>query len=159
MGDDTVAGVLTREHREIDAGIEAFLAGLDRGEVDRPALGSAFAALRRHIYIEEEFLFPPVREAGLMMPVMVMLREHAELWQQMARIDALLEDRPVADDATVRRCRELLGQLDQHNMKEEPIIYPHAALDLSEAQLAEVAGLLASGRTPEGWVCAGLRGA
>ena len=44
-----VADALTREHHEIDAGIEAFARALDGGELDPSPLLRAFAALRRHI--------------------------------------------------------------------------------------------------------------
>lgn len=152
----TVAQVLTREHREIDAGIEEFLAGLDRGEVHPEPLRTAFAALQRHIYVEEEYLFPPIRQAGLMMPIMVMVREHGTLWKQMAEITALLDadEAPPVDGPVVARCRELLGQLDQHNSKEEPIVYPHTATEITEPDAVAVIELLDSGKTPEGWVCA-----
>ena len=46
--------------------------------------------LRRHIYLEEEFLFPPLRAAGMMAPLFVMVRQHGELWDAMRALDALL---------------------------------------------------------------------
>lgn len=85
---DTLSAALEREHHEIDAGLEAFLDGLDSGEVRRDELTRAADALRRHIYLEEEILFPPIRDAGLVPPILVMLREHGEIWQTL---DALEE--------------------------------------------------------------------
>ncbi len=162
-----LAEALTHEHHEIDAGIGAFAASLDAAaaggdpiEVD--VLRGALDGLRRHIYLEEVFLFPPIRAAGLMMPIMVMLREHAELWQRMDRIEQLVDAQSAdpaesADRRTtlITTCRELLALLDQHNSKEEPIIYPRAGVDLSGKQREELATLLQTGRTPEGWVCQG----
>jgi hemerythrin-like domain-containing protein len=154
----TLAEILTAEHREIDAGIEAFLDALDEGRSDSGRLIAAIAALRRHIYIEEEFLFPPIRQAGLVMPVMVMQREHGVLWTQLDRLAENLPDpdRPpghlVGD-----QCRELLRQLDAHNSKEEPVIYSHAAQQLSQSDAAAVHALLESGTTPSGWTCVALR--
>lgn len=82
-------------------------------------------ALRRHIYLEEEFLFPPLREAGLVAPIFVMLREHGELWDTLEAIEAQLRagggDGPLAASSET-----LLGQLERHNFKEESIVYPQA---------------------------------
>jgi regulator of cell morphogenesis and NO signaling len=69
----TLGSALEREHREIDGGIEKFAAGLEAGGMDTEPLLQAMAGLRRHIYLEEEFLFPPLRANGMMMPIFVML--------------------------------------------------------------------------------------
>lgn len=155
MATTNLADLLTREHRDIDGGIERFVAGLDRGAVDPDPLLSAFAALRRHIYLEELFLFPPIRRAGLAMPVMVMLREHGTLWRLMDSVAALLAADSSAAELQLG-CRELLAELDRHNSKEEPIIYPHADSDLTGAATAELAEFLRTGSMPDGWVCEAL---
>ena len=147
-----LAAALTREHHEIDAVLEDFVAALERGEVRRDSLLTAFEALRRHIYLEEVFVFPPIREAGLLMPVLVMLREHGDLWRTMDTLTELL-DRAGDDDTLREACRGLLARLEQHNAKEEPIIYPHSETDLSEDATAELARFLQDGRMPEGWTC------
>lgn len=151
----SLSAALMREHHEIDAGIEAFVADLDDGGMDPEPLLNAFEALRRHIYLEEEFLFPPIRQAGLQMPVMVMVREHGTLWQLMDALTELinLTDPAEVDDVLLSTCRDLLGRLDQHNRKEEPIIYPHAEIDLTAEAIAELAEFLQTGSTPAGWVC------
>ncbi len=77
----SLSDALTREHRDIDTGIRAFVVDLERGVVSPEPLLSAFEALRRHIYLEEAFLFPPIRQAGVLMPILVMLREHGTLWR------------------------------------------------------------------------------
>jgi hemerythrin-like domain-containing protein len=155
----SLSDALTREHRDIDGGIEAFVADLDRDAVTPEPLLTAFEALRRHIYLEEEFLFPPIRQAGLLMPVMVMIREHGALWQLMDALTELLADNDPGDvdDELLSTCRALLDQLDQHNSKEEPIIYPHADADLDEQAAAHLVDFLESGSTPAGWVCEAVR--
>jgi iron-sulfur cluster repair protein YtfE (RIC family) len=111
------------------------------------------AALRRHIYLEEEFLFPPLRQAGLMAPIFVMLREHGELWRSMDQLDAAL----AAEESVGDLCRELLRQLDAHNSKEEPIIYPQADAGLSPHAAEQLMDFLTAAHTPDGWVCQGAR--
>ncbi|HEY5221785.1 MAG TPA: hemerythrin domain-containing protein [Microbacteriaceae bacterium] len=153
MAESTLGSALEREHRDIDGGIEAFAAGLAAGGTDTEPLIRAMTGLRRHIYLEEEFLFPPLREAGMVMPIFVMLREHGELWTTMDSVDALL----VADtdsETVLSACRELLAQLDAHNSKEEPIIYTKADTILTQEASAELAAFLSAGQMPAGWVCA-----
>jgi regulator of cell morphogenesis and NO signaling len=151
MPGDTLRAALEREHREIDRGIEAFIAR--PGDPDSATrLAEAIQALRRHIYLEEFFLFPPLRDAGVAMPVMVMLREHGELWRCADAMSAQL-----GDGADSRRlgdaCDGLLQQLDRHNTKEEPIIYPLADTALTAEASTELARFLATGQAPEGWIC------
>lgn len=145
----TLAEALEREHREIDEGIGEFLSEPRQ----TAALTGAMGALRRHIYLEEQFLFPPLREAGMIAPIFVMLREHGEMWTSLAALDAGLaagdRARPLSDEA-----RELLGRLEAHNTKEEQILYSQADSVLTAAASAELLGFIATGRLPDGWVCA-----
>ncbi len=152
MAERSLASALEREHHEIDGEIEAFIAGLDEGRLNPEPLTEALTALRRHIYLEEAILFPPIRDGGLVMPIFVMVREHGELWRAMEALSELLE--AGADAALLQRtCRALLAQLDQHNQKEEPVIYPHADTGLPDQVSAELARFMATGRMPDGWVC------
>ncbi len=147
-----LSAALEREHCEIDREIETFIQKLDSGSVQTDALTAALEALRRHIYLEETFVFPPIREAGMTMPIFVMMREHGQLWQTMDTLTHLLAE---GDDT--RRleltCHHLLDQLHRHNTKEEPIIYPHADTDLPPHTSAELTRFIRTGRAPEGWVC------
>ena len=145
MAGMTLGAALEREHREIDSGIETYLAQSD----DRNSLQRAMAGLRRHIYLEEAFLFPPLRAAGMFGPIMVMLREHGELWQTMEGLDAQLADGAAAEQS----CRRLLGLLARHNEKEEPIVYPQADQVLPGQDAADLHAFLRSGDLPPGWVC------
>ena len=145
--DKSLSAVLVHEHHEIDAGIEAFLAGLSLGETRMQELTRAVEALRRHIYLEEEFLFPPLRAAGMIPPVLVMLREHGEIWRTLDAIQILDPD---ADREGAReRCGELLAQLASHNAKEEPIIYPQGDAVLTDEAKRDLRGFIDSGRMPQ----------
>lgn len=68
MTEETLSAALEHEHRDIDGGIEEHAAQLRTGSADPAPIVRAMAGLRRHIYLEEEFIFPPLREAGMMMP-------------------------------------------------------------------------------------------
>lgn len=147
MPDEPLSVALEREHHDIDRGIAAFIENQDA-----EALTTALDALRRHIYLEEVLLFPPVRQGGLVMPIFVMTREHGEIWHTMDALDTMLSD---GSDAEPLRetCRRLLAQLELHNMKEEPVIYPHADTGLPPETGAELARFLQSGSMPDAWVC------
>lgn len=137
MADETsLAQALTNEHHEIDAGIEQFRQALLEGKTVAALaepLRQAMTALRRHIYLEEEFAFPPIRQGGLTMPIMVMEREHGVLWGQM---DDLEEELDTFDDASAteyeRRaladaCDEMLGVLESHNSTADHLSAPGRA--------------------------------
>lgn len=151
METGTLGAALEREHHEIDEGVERF-SSEELGAGERvESLRRAIAALRRHIFLEEAYLFPPMK-ADLAMPTMVMLREHGEIWRNLDRIEAGL-DHDQSEEATREACRQLLVQLDLHNSKEEPIFYESADETLSEAQTAVLKDLVDDGEMPEGWVC------
>ena len=158
MGIEGLAGALEREHREIDEGIAAFTAGLRSGNHDRQSVNRAVRALRRHIYLEEEFLFPLLcgANAGLAAPVFVMLREHGQLWQTLdaleRELDASIDG---ADSASeLKLCRQLAVQLLHHNLKEQKILYPVADELLTASAAARLRALFGSAELPDSWVCA-----
>lgn len=166
-----LAAVLLREHHEIDAGIEAFAARAGKlGEQEAPAglaewaqpLTNAMCALRRHIYLEEVIVFPKIRLGGLMMAVMVMIREHGEIWRAMDVLEGQLAEIAAApgqiasgvDRASlIEGCRNMLALLDDHNMKEEPVIYPHLDTDLDPETEQLLTDFLRDGAMPPDWVC------
>jgi regulator of cell morphogenesis and NO signaling len=150
METESLAAVLEREHHEIDAGIAAFTAAPG----DPQPLARAIRALRRHIYLEEEFLFPLLGEAepALRAPVFVMLREHAQIW---AALDTL--EREPAPGTALVLCRQLTVRLLHHNLKEEKILYPQADDALPPAAAGRLRAFLGSGELPEGWVCTKAR--
>jgi hypothetical protein len=150
METESLAAALEREHHEIDEGIAAFTASPG----DPQPLGRAIRALRRHIYLEEEFLFPLLRQAepGLAAPVFVMLREHAQIW---ATLDAL-EREPTPGTGLVL-CRQLTIRLLHHNLKEERVLYPRADDVLPPATASRLRAFLGSGELPRGWVCVKAR--
>jgi len=150
--DESLSALLEREHHEIDAGVEAFVAGIPLGEVRADQLNRAADALRRHVYLEEEFLFPPLRVAGMLPPILVMLREHGQLWRTLDEVQAM--DLAAEGVAAGQRCEQLLAQLAAHNTKEEPIIYPQGDAVLDETATTQLREFIRAGQLPDGWVCA-----
>lgn len=142
---------LEHEHRLIDAGIESYLNTEEVPlEQRRNDLGRALRLLRRHIYFEEDHLFPLLRAAGLAGPISVMTREHRQMWFVIDRL--LVEDTP----ATTALCRDLLGRLATHNWKEEGVVYAKARELLPEADRVVLSGYLSQTEVPEGWASEGF---
>ena len=152
----TLSAALEQEHHDIDQGLESFVAGLAAGERRTDALNAAISSLRRHIYLEEEFLFPSLRAGGFVAPVFVMIREHGEIWRSLDALEADVAAN-TATAATADVCRTLASQLESHNGKEEQILYPQADRVLTAPASGELGAFMQTGQMPEGWVCAGAR--
>lgn len=152
MSDNPLSEALEREHRDIDAGIDAFTSLAADAQVQPEPLTVALAALRRHIYLEEEFVFPPLYAAGMTAPLFVMLREHGQIWASMDALDrALATGASHAELALL--CKQLATQLQHHNLMEERIVYPEADRGLAGDQAAQLRRFLDTGRVPDGWTC------
>ena len=149
---ESLAAALEREHHEIDDGIAAFTASPGNPQ----SLTRAIRALRRHIYLEEEFLFPLLRQAepGLAAPVSVMLREHAQISATLKPLERELHD---GTGTGLVLCRQLTVRLLHHNLKEERILYPRADDVLPPAATGRLGRSCGSESCPRGG-CAPRRG-
>lgn len=159
MTDQTLSAALEREHQQVDAGIGAFLARLAGGTVDADGLNTTLTALRRHIYLEEEILFPPLRQGARMVSIFGMIRGHGEIWHTMDTLASLSMPLSLSatgggeHDALREACRQLLTLLEAHNKVEEAVIYSAADIDLEPAKATELADFMKTGKRPDGWVC------
>lgn len=148
----TLAEELRSEHTNIDIGIEMFASGLAAGKPAPEILLTALTTLRRHIYLEETILFPPLQDAEMLGPVIVMLRDHGRMWTLMEQLERLLRldafGAPLSD-----LCQSLIEQLQAHNSVEEQIIYPQTDAASGDLVAGEARAFLASGAIPNGWVC------
>jgi regulator of cell morphogenesis and NO signaling len=151
MDSGILGAALEREHREIDQGIEEFSSAQAEGGHRVESLTRAMQGLRRHIYLEEELLFPSMGSA-LAIPMGVMLREHGEIWRTLDALESQLSEGDPTD-SVLGTCRALMSQLDAHNSKEEPIFYTRADTALTTSTSAQLRSFLDLGRMPDGWVC------
>lgn len=144
--------VLEHEHHRIDETFAAFVTALERGNVDSASFKAAGDDLRHHIYVEETYHFPPLREAGMMGPIMVMLAEHGRMWDLLDSIQqGIDQSRPAAE--LLELWTQLATTIADHNMKEEHILYP-AGDNLLDAETAsQILRALESGELPSDWEC------
>jgi hypothetical protein len=140
----TIAGFLTDDHRHCDETFVATERLVVDGRWDEAGLkcGEFADAIRRHFAREENLLFPAFEETTGMTtgPTAVMRMEHRQILQMLESLqDALARcDRNDCLGLT----ETLLMLMQQHNAKEENILYPMSDRVLG----ARAAGLVANMR-------------
>ncbi len=130
---NTISAYMADDHRRCD---ELFAEAEQRvGDGDWTAAKDGFntmrSAIEHHFSMEEEVLFPEFEQVtgSSMGPTQVMRHEHEQmrqLFQEMA--DAVTGQQA---DAYLGASETLLILMQQHNAKEEQILYP-----MTDAQLA-----------------------
>jgi hemerythrin-like domain-containing protein len=124
----------TSDHRACDAVWAELESAASAGEKERTdELFAEFdKAMRRHFEMEEQVLFPALEEAMNMPgmgPVQVMRGEHD---QMRAVLDQMREELAGGDpEAMLDHGDTLLMLIQQHNVKEENILYPMAEQSLT----------------------------
>lgn len=125
---DLISSFLTRDHRRCDQ----LLAACETAVSKRvwKAAGEASAdlrdALHRHFALEEELLFPEVEQASPMAagPTSIMRMEHEQMRQLLADLGQSIRD--CDRGACLGELETLHFLSQQHNAKEEGILYPIA---------------------------------
>lgn len=148
----TVSAFLETQHRWIDERFERFRQSVLAGQIDAEPFLEAATALHRHIYLEEEILFPEVEARGLVGPTAVMAQEHGEICRFLGGIQDLI--RTNAEPPRVGGAfTALLGLLEEHNFKEERVLYPSADQLLDPWDRARLLEQLKEAQVPESWRC------
>ena len=124
----TIAGRLIGEHRECD---DLFARAEEAAATRDPttttaALGRFVADMERHLRREEEVLFPEfeARTGHTQGPTEVMRNEHRQMRRLFADMSVSLQ--ALDFDRLLGQCETLLMLMQQHNVKEEQILYPMA---------------------------------
>jgi len=137
---DTIRELMSHDHRQCD---ELFVA-VEVAVGDRAWDASVAAfdrfgkAMLSHFKAEESVLFPAFEErTGMRMgPTQVMRGEHAQMRELIEAAEAALSARDASDYSGY--AETLLIMMQQHNMKEENVLYPMCDQHLSDQH----AGLL-----------------
>ncbi|NMG72810.1 hemerythrin domain-containing protein [Parazoarcus communis] len=134
-----LATLMTNDHRACDHALaSAEKHVLQRNwPAARLALGRFADMLSAHFDAEEQTLFPRFEAATGMTggPTAVMRAEHAEMRILLDNLQAAIDGQD--GDEFAGEAETLLIMIQQHNMKEENILYP-----ICDARLAEQAGEL-----------------
>ena len=123
---ETIRELLTDDHRQCDdlfAVVERTVAAGEWEKADA-AFARFCAAMLNHFDIEESTLFPEfeARTGMTMGPTQVMRGEHRQMRELLAAAEVSLGARD-ADDYS-GYAETLLIMAQQHNMKEENVLYP-----------------------------------
>lgn len=135
----TLSPVLMAEHRDCDdrfAVLEQALRAQDWPLASSGCTQFVQATLA-HFAVEESLLFPALEAASGMSrgPTTMMRHEHEQMRELMAELQTCVA---AADaDAAQGVADTLLVLMQQHNMKEENILYP-----MCDSQITDVASLL-----------------
>lgn len=124
----------TTDHRRCDALWADLETAVDSGDLGQAAalFEGFYAAMNRHLDMEETVLFPAFEAASGMSgggPTFVMRREHDQMrgvLRQMAGAAAIEDFDEVVDQGDT-----LLMLIQQHNLKEEGMLYPMAEMHLA----------------------------
>ncbi|SON49758.1 hemerythrin domain-containing protein [Vibrio tapetis] len=122
----TIQGFMTQHHKTCDdllVEAEAMLANKDW-----PAFATQWAQFEKetlhHFDLEEQILFPAFEEQTGMTagPTMVMRQEHAQVKAMMQQMAAAIEQQDI--ERAMGSSESIMIFIQQHNMKEEQILYP-----------------------------------
>ena len=118
-----------QDHRDCDARWADVEELLDTQDVDaaRPAWQKFNTGMRRHLAMEEEVLFPAFESAAKMAgggPTAVMRMEHQQMRGLLDQIESAMESGDTEQALDIGDT--LLMLIQQHNIKEEGMLYPMA---------------------------------
>lgn len=139
---DAITQEFTRDHHRCDrllADSEGALSGRDWQASGAPALDALIVAMEQHFALEEQVLFPELAAVFRVAanPIEVMLAEHAQMRALFADLREAMDrhDR----DACLGALETLHFLAQQHNYKEEGVLYP-----MADGALPERAGAIAA---------------
>jgi hemerythrin-like domain-containing protein len=122
----TITAALSADHRCADQLFEAARQAAEGAEwsTSKRFYGEFLQALKRHMAIEEDVLFPAFEQAtGVDAgPTVVMRDEHRQLLAMLDRIGAAIA---ACDVQSLRRSAQAFAQvMAAHSAKEEKVLYP-----------------------------------
>jgi hemerythrin-like domain-containing protein len=132
---DTISAYMTADHRRCDRLLTNAESAVGRGEwgLVVQSVADLGKAMVRHFALEEEVLFPELEKVapGAGGPASVMRIEHLQVRSLLTELDGAVEAEEPGE--VLGNLETLLMLLQQHNAKEEAILYPLADRALAGA--------------------------
>lgn len=134
-----ISQYLTDEHRKCDQVYAEAEEAVSRDEWERAK--SLFSEFKEktllHFKKEEDILFPEFEEkTGIVMgPTQVMRHEHAQAKELIEKLESALERKSKEEFLSLGESLMIL--LQQHNMKEEQVLYPMSDQNLASDELVD----------------------
>lgn len=131
----TVYEFFSQDHRRCDelfVDLEQALGGGDWGLIEQ-RVGGFVSEMEHHFFMEEEELFPELEAqfAGAVGPTRMMRIEHRQMRSLFEQLQQCTERKNARDCQDV--AETLLMTMQQHNAKEEGVLYPMADNVLGDA--------------------------
>lgn len=143
---------LINDHREVDNNLGKLTELISKGELDPELFKQISDSLKRHIYIEEEEIFPSLSQddSDLRQRIQGLEMEHASIWMLLDRVGKEISVREI--EISPKYIEEIISILKVHNIQEEEKVYPMIGTNgkFSKAQIHDY-------KIPEGWICHRLR--
>ncbi|WP_421863359.1 hemerythrin domain-containing protein [Motiliproteus sp.] len=122
----SISEFMTSDHRRCDEFFNQAEEAVSQGQWDAAQQGwSEFQqAIEHHFSMEEQVLFPAFEQAtgSTAGPTSVMRMEHDQMRQLFSQVGQALQDKDA--DTLLGASETLMILMQQHNMKEEQILYP-----------------------------------
>jgi hemerythrin-like domain-containing protein len=129
----TLSSFFLQDHRDCDANWAVVEKALHQGDAEagRLAWQEFEKAMLRHLAMEEEVVFPAFEQATGMTqgPTAVMRMEHSQMRGLLLQISAAIASGDF--DEAMDQGDTLLMVIQQHNVKEEGVLYPMAENSLA----------------------------
>jgi len=149
-----IAEYFSEDHRKVEMLLESLLKSLQ----DQPKAQRAFEELERllhkHIYCEEELLFPEVEARGLSGPTDVMRSEHGQISGLLAAIQKSLREGNMTIKTFIDGLKDILAA---HDLKEEGVLYPAADSMIEHESAKALLERVRNAVSPKDWKCRALR--
>ena len=130
----SITEYMTGDHRHCDEVLASLEEVVNKGDWEQAgALTNTFLEMmEHHISMEEQVLFPAFEQKTGMTsgPTMIMREEHKQMRNLFMQLQSALDSRQ--SDDFLDTSETLLILMQQHNMKEEGILYP-----MSDEQLGQ----------------------
>ena len=117
MEDENVEYFMTKDHQDTNEILDTVLKDSIKGVVDRESIAKVTEMLRRHIYIEEEILFPKLPSDNDK-DVEFLEVQHGEVFRFLKSLNSSNNADLIKDIS-----KKLLDLLIEHNAFEESFIY------------------------------------
>ena len=123
-----IQGYMRKEHADCDEGFVAVEEAIVAGEWDRAneTWRRFERTLRQHLLLEEQVLFPAIEQHTGMTagPTQVMRMDHDQIRALLGPLESALAKKDA--DESLGLSQSIMLLLQQHNMKEEQVLYPMA---------------------------------
>ncbi|MGH2686890.1 MAG: hemerythrin domain-containing protein, partial [Actinomycetota bacterium] len=135
--------LLKQDHRTVDALFRRYEGGV-QGEDKRQVVEEIIRELSIHAAIEEQVLYPAMRQAFPQGQDMVEegIEEHDEVKETLSDLDGMDPSDPGFDP----KVRSLIGDVRHHVEEEEEEMFPKLAAAVSAERLEEMGGALESAK-------------